>query len=141
MRHVPPGAAGAPAGGVEGPQADLGVGPDAADAGGGIFCVVPGEPSLEVRPAPAALAEARAARAGNGEPDGWDVLTVRAVGRTLAVALNGVETAAGRSPAVPPAGRVRLEIFAHDWATEPSRVQFRSVRARPLAPRGGAPDG
>ena len=134
VRHVPPGAAGAPAGGVEGPQADLGVGPDAGDADGGIFCVVPGEPALEVRPDAAVLAEARAARAGNGEPDGWDVLTVRAVGRTLAVAVNGVRTAAGRSPAIPAAGRVRLEIFAHDWATDPPAVRFRSLRARPLPP-------
>ena len=128
VRHVPPGGRG---GGFEGPQADVGVGPDGQPCTGGIFMMVPGEAAVEIRATADALEAARAARQANGEPPGWDVVTVRAVGARLEVFVNGVRSVSAGHPAVPPAGRLRLETFTHPWSARPGRAEFRSVRVRP----------
>ena len=59
--------------------------------------------AVQVQPPEALLARAAAARATNGEPPGWDVITARVVGDRFTVAVNGVVTATAALPASPSA--------------------------------------
>ena len=71
-----------------------------------------------------------AARATNGQPDGWDIVVLRAVGERVAVAVNGVVTASVRLPDLPPEGQIRLEVEPHGAAA--THAEFRAIRVRPL---------
>ncbi|MFH5803790.1 protein kinase [Alienimonas sp. DA493] len=76
------------------------------------------------------LARARAARSGNGEPAGWDVMTIRVVGSDVAVRVNGVPVAEATLPQLTPAGGVTLEFDRSPNGT--NRIELRSLRVRPL---------
>ena len=69
-----------------------------------------GDPVV-LSPVPAAAAEkARAARAANGAPDGFDVVRVRAAGDRVTVWRNGVRVTDAAVPDMPADGRVGLEL-------------------------------
>jgi len=76
------------------------------------------------------LAQVDVARATNGEPSGWDVVSVRTVGKEVASAVNGVVLAVGRLPDLAPEGLVRLEVRNHQ--ATPVRSEFRSIQVRSL---------
>ena len=75
-----------------------------------------------------------AAAAMNGEPPGWDVLTIRSVGPRLRVAVNGVAASTSPLPDPKPDDRVRIVLDRNDDA--PARLEIRSIRVRPLDPDG-----
>ena len=114
------------------PQVDLEEGGGART--GALWAKTDGSALVEV---PDEIARrAAAARATNGEPPGWDVLGIRAVGDQVTVSLNGVETARRRFPEMARTGPAALEL--HRGGEGAGWVEFRSVKVRPLVADGGA---
>ncbi|MEM9702622.1 MAG: family 16 glycoside hydrolase, partial [Planctomycetota bacterium] len=88
-----------------------------------------GRPDKSPEPAPDA-ASATAARAVNGEPDDWDVLTVRLIGNEATTYRNGVEIARESFPRLAPRGSIALRLAGAD--DEVVRAEFRAVQVLPL---------
>ena len=84
----------------------------------------------------ALAAQAAAARATNGAPPGWDVLRLRTIGPDTTVWINGVQTATARLPNLATAGAVVLKVSRPGTGKAPGRMEFRSIRVRPLTPDG-----
>ena len=99
---------------------------------GAIWSAEPGGRATAAKIAPGRAARAAAAREANGEPPGWDVLTVRAAGERVSAALNGVPTQTADLPGLPPTGPLSLLLQGVEGA--PAEIAFRSVRVRPLTP-------
>ena len=105
---------------------------------GAIWSAEPGGRASASKIAPGRAARAAAARGANGEPPGWDVLTVRAAGERVSAALNGVPTQTADLPGLPPAGPLSLLLQGVEGV--PAEIAFRSVRVRPLTSEGAPAD-
>ncbi len=78
-------------------------------------------------------AQAADARETNGEPPGWDVVTMQVRGDRLTVAVNGVTTSEKTLPDLAPAGALHLDMGQWAARDQPGRIEIRSFRLRRLS--------